>query len=47
LGGSGYSDILILGVSEVNFSFILPLVCFLLIAMYGWNVFYTHGKAKS
>jgi MFS transporter, FHS family, L-fucose permease len=47
LGGSGYSDILILGVSEVNFSFILPLVCFLLIAMYGWNVFYTHGKAKA
>jgi MFS transporter, FHS family, L-fucose permease len=47
LGGSGYSDILILGVSEVNFSFILPLVCFLLIAMYGWNVFYTLGKAKA
>ena len=29
-GGNGVSDILILGVSEVNFSFILPLFCFFL-----------------
>ena len=34
-GGNGVSDILILGVSEVNFSFILPLLCFFYIAWYG------------
>ena len=31
IGGNGVSDILILGVSEVNFSFILPLLCFCLL----------------
>ena len=36
-GGSGVSDIKILGVSEVNFSFILPLLCFVFIAWYGNN----------
>jgi FHS family L-fucose permease-like MFS transporter len=35
IGGAGYSDTLILGVPEVNFSFILPLACFVLIAVYG------------
>lgn len=35
IGGEGYTDTLILGVPEVNFSFVLPLICFLLIAMYG------------
>ena len=35
IGGNGVSDILILGVSEVNFSFILPLLCFFYIAWYG------------
>ena len=39
LGGPGYTDTLILGVSEVNFSFLLPLVCFVIIAIYGRNVF--------
>ncbi len=34
-GGNGVADIKILGVSEVNFSFILPLVCFVFIAIYG------------
>ena len=34
-GGSGVADVRILGVSEVNFSFILPLGCFILIAAYG------------
>ena len=37
-GGNGVSDILILGVSEVNFSFVLPLLCFIYIAWYGMNV---------
>ena len=34
-GGRGVADTTIMGVSEVNFSFILPLCCFILIAMYG------------
>ena len=34
-GGRGVSDLLILGVSEVNFSFILPLLCFFYLSCYG------------
>lgn len=39
IGGSGVSDTKILGVSEVNFSFILPMLCFVYIAWYGFTVF--------
>ena len=39
LGGSGYTDVRILGVPEVNFSFILPLVCFVIIGIYGRDVY--------
>lgn len=35
MGGVGYNDIEILGVPEVNFSFILPLLCFAVVAIYG------------
>lgn len=38
LGGSGYSDIIILGVSEVNFSFILPFACFLMVWLFSVRV---------
>lgn len=38
-GGSGVADTLIMGVAEVNFSFVLPLICFVYIAWYGFNVF--------
>lgn len=38
-GGNGVADTTILGVSEVNFSFILPLACFTYIAWYGFRVF--------
>ncbi|GAA3638160.1 L-fucose:H+ symporter permease [Flavivirga jejuensis] len=38
-GGNDVDDIKIVGISEVNFSFILPLVCFLFIAFYGRNVY--------
>jgi FHS family L-fucose permease-like MFS transporter len=44
IGGSGYTDTLILGVSEVNFSFILPLLCFVWIAAYGYGVFTSKVK---
>ncbi len=37
LGGPEYANILILGVPEVNFSFILPLICFLVVAIYGYR----------
>jgi len=39
LGGTGVADTEIMGVSEVNFSFVLPLVCFLYIAWYGNHIF--------
>ncbi len=39
VGGNGVSDTTILGVSEVNFSFVLPLACFAYIAWYGLTVF--------
>jgi FHS family L-fucose permease-like MFS transporter len=41
-GGSGVADTKILGVSEVNFSFVLPLFCFVFIAWYGYHVFKNH-----
>jgi FHS family L-fucose permease-like MFS transporter len=39
IGGNGYTDVLILGVPEVNFSFILPLICFMVVAIYGLRTF--------
>jgi len=41
-GGNGVADTKILGVPEVNFSFILPLLCFVYIAWYGLRVFKRH-----
>ena len=35
IGGTGYDDVRILGVPEVNFSFVLPLICFMVVAFYG------------
>lgn len=37
LGGPGYTDIRLLGVPEVNFSFVLPLICFLVVVAYGYR----------
>lgn len=42
-GGSGYTDIEILGVPEVNFSFILPFICFLVVAAYGYRTYKIHN----
>ncbi len=39
IGGLGYTDTRILGVPEVNFSFILPLFCFVVVAVYGFRAF--------
>jgi FHS family L-fucose permease-like MFS transporter len=38
IGGRGVNDMVIIGVSEVNFSFLLPLLCFAYIAMYGSKI---------
>lgn len=37
IGGNGVADVQIMGVSEVNFSFLLPLLCFTYIAWYGFT----------
>ena len=39
IGGLGYEDTRILGVPEVNFSFILPMTCFVVVGAYGLRVF--------
>ena len=38
IGGAGYDDTLILGVPEVNFSFILPLLCFVMVLLFSLRV---------
>lgn len=37
MGGSGVADTVIWGVSEINFSFILPAICFCFITYYGFR----------
>ena len=37
IGGTGYNDTLILGVPEVNFSFVLPLICFAVVGVFGFR----------
>jgi FHS family L-fucose permease-like MFS transporter len=37
-GGYGYTDLVILGVSEINFSFFLPFTCFLLVFLFAVRV---------
>ena len=37
IGGAGYADTLILGVPEVNFSFILPFCCFIVVGLFAWR----------
>lgn len=37
-GGTGYTDLVILGVSEINFSFFLPFTCFLLVFLFAVRV---------
>ena len=38
IGGTGYNDTLILGVPEVNFSFVLPLICFAVVGVFGFRM---------
>ena len=39
MGGKGYTDIKILGVPEVNFSFVLPALCFMVTGYYGFRCY--------
>ncbi len=39
LGGTAYDDVRIMGVPEVNFSFVLPLICFTVVALYGYRAY--------
>jgi len=43
IGGKGFSDVTILTTPEVNFSFILPLICFIVITIYGYRVINVHS----
>lgn len=47
MGGTGYTDTQILGVPEVNFSFILPLLCFVVVAIYGYRTFRVFNDSVS
>jgi FHS family L-fucose permease-like MFS transporter len=42
IGGNGVADTRILGVPEINFSYVLPLICFAYIGWYGFNVYSKH-----
>lgn len=46
-GGNGVADTTIMGVSEVNFSFILPFLCFVYIAWYGLRVYKIHENTDA
>ena len=44
-GGSGFSDMKVLGfIPEVNFSFILPLICLSVVSYYGYNTLKSSQK---
>ncbi len=46
LGGPGVADTQILGLREVNFSFVLPLVCFFYISFYGFLIARYHEHSS-
>ncbi|MCK4922579.1 MAG: L-fucose:H+ symporter permease [Bacteroidales bacterium] len=47
IGGDKFNDVLIMGVPEVNFSYILPMLCFVVVAVYGYRSFKYHLPEKS
>lgn len=46
IGGEGFSEASILGVSEVKFSFIIPLVCLAIVAVYGYRTNTIHNRIQ-
>lgn len=47
IGGNGVNDITILGVPEINFSYILPMICFLYIGWYGLRIYKKYEIIKT
>jgi len=43
IGGIGYADTRILGAPEVNFSFVLPMICFMVVGLYGYRTYRVHN----
>ncbi|MGX1929636.1 L-fucose:H+ symporter permease [Flagellimonas sp. 2504JD4-2] len=46
IGGSGYDDVRILGTPEVNFSFVLPMLCFVVTLLYGYSTLRKSKRIK-
>lgn len=44
LGGSGYEDVSFMGLTEMRFSFVLTLICFVVIGFYGKMVYSKYNK---
>lgn len=44
LGGAGYEDVVYFGLTEMRFSFIITLICFVVIGIYGKQVFSKYNK---
>ena len=47
IGGPGYNDVAFVGISEVKLSFIIPLVCLVVVAVYGYRTVNVHNKTLS
>jgi len=43
IGGIGYADTRLLGAPEVNFSFVLPMICFMVVGLYGYRTYRVHN----
>jgi len=46
LGGPGYNDISILGLNEVRFSFVIPLICLGMVTLYGYKTYTKYEGLK-
>jgi len=44
LGGSGYEDVTYFGLTEMRFSFVITLICFVVIGFYGQKVYSKYNK---
>jgi FHS family L-fucose permease-like MFS transporter len=44
IGGPGYTDISVAGINEVKLSFIIPLICLVVVARYGYRTLQVYSK---
>ena len=43
MGGDGFADVQLFGyIPEIAFSFVLPLICLMVVAIYSWRSFRIH-----